>query len=85
MDEIEIYKAKESKLKAQKTVLVREVKSLRNKLNTMNNSQSPLRNRKGNGDGNNGDGKKDNMKKTSSSDDNNNNNTSSNEIEVRGW
>ena len=82
MDEIEIYKAKESKLKAQKTVLVREVKSLRNKLNTMNNSQSPLRNRKGNGDGN-GDGK-DNMKKTSSSDDNNNN-TSSNEIEVRGW
>ena len=84
MDEIEIYKAKESKLKAQKTVLVREVKSLRNKLNTMNNSQSPLRNRKGNGDGN-GDGKDNNMKKTSSSDDNNNNNTSSNEIEVRGW
>ena len=84
MDEIEIYKGKESKLKAQKTVLVREVKSLRNKLNTMNNSQSPLRNRKGNGDGN-GDGKDNNMKKTSSSDDNNNNNTSSNEIEVRGW
>ena len=50
----------------------------------MNNSQSPLRNRKGNADGN-GDGKDNNMKKTSSSDDNNNNNTSSNEIEVRGW
>ena len=40
MDELFQYKTRESKLKAQKTVLVREVKSLRNKLSVATNKSA---------------------------------------------